>query len=341
MLFAPALLDGLPLVRYAFYLTAQTNAQLPLYLGSTLRGAFGHALKSLACTVAHQNCAVCLLRANCRYPVLFEPQPNPQATLATGHDAPRPFIFVPPPLPQDSGTWRHQHRTLTAGQTLTFGLTLCGATALAAAPYFVAAIQLVAHQGLGLDRHRFTLERVMTLPLAAPAQTIYTPAHNHLTPPPDAPFTLGDWTRSRLAQVTQQEGLTLTFLTPTRLRQRGQVVGQPDFALLVKLLSLRLALLAATHGATPLEYDYQALVRAAQQVPVDTSGLFWRELERRTNRRNTTMDLDGIMGRLEVQGEQWREFVPLLAAGEAVHVGSNTAFGLGRYQLNAGAATYH
>ncbi|MFL6213004.1 MAG: CRISPR system precrRNA processing endoribonuclease RAMP protein Cas6 [Blastocatellia bacterium] len=62
----------LNLSRYQLRLKAQRAVMLPLYLGSTLCGAFGHALKEAVCVAAHRNCERCMLAERCIYPYLFE-----------------------------------------------------------------------------------------------------------------------------------------------------------------------------------------------------------------------------------------------------------------------------
>ncbi|HYE66096.1 MAG TPA: hypothetical protein VD966_10960, partial [Pyrinomonadaceae bacterium] len=61
------------MARYEFRLRAGEDTLLPTFLGSTLRGSFGHALKAIACSVQHQDCQKCLLTKVCLYPNVFEP----------------------------------------------------------------------------------------------------------------------------------------------------------------------------------------------------------------------------------------------------------------------------
>lgn len=65
-------LHTLEVTRYEFHLRAEVDAVLPPFLGSTLRGAFGHALKAIACSMGHADCSRCFLVERCLYPRLFE-----------------------------------------------------------------------------------------------------------------------------------------------------------------------------------------------------------------------------------------------------------------------------
>jgi hypothetical protein len=42
--------------RFEIVLQSHGEAVLPALIGSTLRGAFGHALKAISCSVQHQDC---------------------------------------------------------------------------------------------------------------------------------------------------------------------------------------------------------------------------------------------------------------------------------------------
>src|SRR5262249_8728390 len=82
--------------RYRVRLRARKSALLPRYLGSTLRGGFGHALKEAVCVVRHRDCERCILAERCIYPYLFETSPPPSGLMQGQTRAPHPFILMPP-----------------------------------------------------------------------------------------------------------------------------------------------------------------------------------------------------------------------------------------------------
>ena len=84
-------LNTLKIARYEFQLRSRGDATLPPFLGSTLRGSFGHALKAVACSMPHGNCSDCFLVERCLYPKLFETSAKKSSgLLGKGDDAPRP-----------------------------------------------------------------------------------------------------------------------------------------------------------------------------------------------------------------------------------------------------------
>jgi len=81
---------------YHFHCRFETDAVLPPYKGSTFRGSFGWALKSVVCALKRQTCETCLLQHNCLYAQVFEslPQraPHPAAEVLP---PPHPFVIEP------------------------------------------------------------------------------------------------------------------------------------------------------------------------------------------------------------------------------------------------------
>src|SRR5579862_7488959 len=89
--------SALEVARFRLVLRALEDASLPAFLGSTLRGAFGHALKQAVCVMSHKCCERCLVQDRCIYPYLFETPAPPDSVLLKGQQqAPHPFILTPP-----------------------------------------------------------------------------------------------------------------------------------------------------------------------------------------------------------------------------------------------------
>jgi hypothetical protein len=93
--------SGLDISRYRLVLRAVEPASLPAFVGSTLRGAFGHALKDAVCVMPHRNCDRCMVMDRCLYPYLFETvPPSDSAQLKGQQQAPHPFILTPELSPE-------------------------------------------------------------------------------------------------------------------------------------------------------------------------------------------------------------------------------------------------
>src|SRR5205085_1044544 len=77
----------LTLARYEFRLLAREEAELPALLGSTLRVAFGHALKAIACSVSHQDCSRCFLRDVFIYLTFFKERVGDRRNLLSNNQS--------------------------------------------------------------------------------------------------------------------------------------------------------------------------------------------------------------------------------------------------------------
>lgn len=374
----------LELARYELRLRALQQADLPAFLGSTLRGAFGHALKQAICIMSHRDCERCMVAERCLYPYLFEtPVPaGAMRLLRNQKQAPRPFILAPllldgvprvqvaagatavgpkrsraraetsPPRlhqltdgrtvrlvqsPQAAGP---ESRTLLrAGESLRFGLLLMG-RAMESLPYVVFAVSEMARCGLGASRTPFTLDEVAVLDGQGAAQTIYSGRAGRLQVPEGATHNLAGLVRARLRQfsveVAAGEAIKVRFITPTRIRVGSDLQAETDFALLARNLLRRISMLAAVHGSAPLDVDYRSLLERAARIEQKAARLRWHDWERYSNRQQTKMKMGGFTGEVEYAGSGLSEFLPLLAAGELLHVGTGTTFGLGSYALMAG-----
>jgi hypothetical protein len=405
-------LNSLTLGRYEFHLRACVDAVFPPFLGTTLRGAFGHALKAIACSMPHGDCSRCFLVNHCLYPRLFETRAKerrqvmakqdlsmmnfggtdrgvarsavprqPIHLLKPRQDAPRPFIFIPPIAGKDDFIracddllrWRIP---VKAGDSIAFGLSLFG-SAIRELPYIIHAISMMAHHGFGVARLPFVLEKVLTLDSQGNRKTIYSQGTNYIEEHDSSNSTLGVLVQARLEQLVAKQVIrcitvagienqklaggasysalnaghsalekpirdwqsaignevTLHFLTPTRLRVEGRVVEQPSLTQLVRSVSLRLAMLAEVWGNAAMVYDYKATLERTREISPRESNLRLMALDR-FSRRQGKLDLDGFMGQITFAGPSLWELLPLLVAGEFVHAGSGTAFGLGKYKIS-------
>ena len=339
-------LKALPLARYEFRLRARADALLPPFLGSTLRGSLGHALKTIACTMRHQDCSRCLLAEACVYTNVFEPSVLNLDSDAQGRkDPPRPFLLQPPlPLGPDATStieesqraWRAQHIPVSNGTSLSFGVTLIGSAAIARLPYLICAVELMARHGLGHALAPFALEEVLVVNERNERASIYSPRNaepqtTRVTPPRAALTTLYDLVARRLAQITTSGALTLLFITPTWIEINKETLGSVTCEQLFKRLSWRAARLFELYGDTPLVFDHRELIAKAATVETASEDVWMHRFVRYSNRRQGETPMRGFLGAIAYRGKALKELLPLIVAGEFLQLGKETAFGLGRY----------
>jgi hypothetical protein len=303
-----------PAARYRLDCVAETPVHFREYAGSTLRGAFGHALKRAVCMTHQPDCKACALYRTCPYPAVFAP-PAPEAhRVQKFSDIPAPYVIEPM-------SWGEKH--YTPGEGFSFHVVLIG-RALAHLPIVLHAWQRALAHGVGVGDGRARLARVDQVGQGADTP-VYDARDGRVlehtaTLPPPAPV---------------PPRATLRFHTQLRLQHEGRPLGPQDIRvdrLLVGLVK-RTSLIAEFHAGQPPALDFADLTNRAKTIR-DERRLVWRDWTRYSNRQKQEMQLGGVIGEWTLEGDL-APFWPYLHLGQWLHVGKNATFGLGHYQLQA------
>lgn len=304
-----------PLARYRLDFTVATPLHLPAYAGSTLRGAFGGALRSASCMTRQKTCDGCPLLTTCPYAQIFETRPP-----VAGHDLQK-FSHVPHPYVIEPPQWGE--RSYAPGETLSFHIVLAG-RALEQLPLIVWSFVRGFARGVGRGDGTASLKQVVhagaeeTAVLDNPEGSII---HHGATLPPLA----GDI----------GERVTLHFTSPLRLQNGGRRATADEYTprRLLTALVRRIALIHEFHGAGPLPLDFPALASRAETITSDKN-LHWRDWTRYSSRQQQKMTLGGVVGSWTLCGDL-TPFLPFLHLGQWLHVGKEATFGMGGYRLEA------
>jgi hypothetical protein len=106
------------------------------------------------------------------------------------------------------------------------------------------------------------------------------------------------------------------------------------FALLIARILDRFASLYGEAGSDVLRPEVRSVVEAeAARVPLLADETRWLEVHDFSACSRSEMLLGGKVGRL-VHGGEAARFLPILHAGEVLHVGKNAAAGCGRIQID-------
>jgi hypothetical protein len=342
-------LAALSLARYEFRLRAESETVLHSLLGSALRGAFGHSWKTIVCAAPPGERAECFLREVCLRPVecgysFFKAQAGgsaePQAGTARRPkpgEMPRPYIFEPPtpPLTREISSGATLKMRVPRGGVLPFRLTLLGEEGQGELANVVAAVALMSKRGLGVTRAPFALERVTALDEDERHMTVFEPRSGGFVRCPTMARELDALVGRRLSGLRVVDTLTVQFLTPTRLRADGRVRRHLSFADLIGYVSRRLRLLASFYGSRPLSFDHEAMLACADGVTCVDVNLWHHRADRYSESRREKLEHGGLLGEMTFRGSQVQSYLPLLVAGEFLHVGSSTSFGMGCYRVVA------
>ncbi len=322
-----ATLARVTLRRFDFDIILETRAALPGFIGSTVRGSLGHALRYVSCDMDRgQDCDTCPKATACPYVYLFvSPIDHDNPLLPGRNRAPHPLVLdVPLDHPRDLEPWSH----------IRFGVTLVGQRATTLLPFLVAAVRHMARRGLGRRRSqedgmpmgRGRLTRVTTDGL-----DLYDPMRDRLDAPPEAkPCVAPD-------QAWPQEPLELTIetRTPLSLRKDGQDLGEPSVRDLILAILRRMDLLDRMLGGPGMGFPWGPLLDLAGSVLVLDRDLTQRWWSRWSERQGRRIRQGGVLARWRL-GDVDPRLLPIFAAGERVGIGRGTVFGLGKIEVRRG-----
>jgi hypothetical protein len=308
---------------YRVTFTATQRLDLPEYLGSTLRGAFGRAFRQLACPSRLDE--PCPIPYECPYHLIFESSPPPDSdALRTHEEIPRPFVIAP--------EWRlgaagpAERLVYEPGQELSFGLVLIG-RAQEFFPHFVVALREMDRIGRG--RQAIELARIEAVDPRGEAARIVYDARDNVVRGAGSPVTLDDCAR----EAPGVEQATIEFVTQTRLKHEGAWAPVPEFHIVFRRLLGRLSSMARFHCGGPLDIDFKGMIDRAHEIRLVRNETRWVSWSRYSSRQEKKMQWEGLVGAATYEGDL-APFWPYLRFGQYVHVGHGATFGLGKYQIN-------
>jgi hypothetical protein len=269
---------------------------------------------------------------------------------------------INPPLPADpveggAGT------CYAPGEHLTFDLLLAGEAAQLL-PYVVLALDRLAYEGLGArcpagdGRWRRGTARIVRIdavqPLTGESSPVLRP-NERVVHVPSLPVGQAD-VLAAAARLPDKGDLTLHFITPLRLIERGQLVKTPYFRPLLHRLVERVTSLAenfspatgggaagpagaageATVGPRAAKDEIRALRDAADAVALVENHTRWLELRGYSTRLGREQMLGGLAGRATYRAADWAPFLPWLVWGTIIHAGKNAVKGDGWFGIEAG-----
>jgi CRISPR-associated endoribonuclease Cas6 len=321
---------SLQVSNFLFTIVPNEPLILPAYKGSTFRGGFGYAFKRVVCAVKNKDCPDCLLKEKCIYSYVFEtPPPSDTKIMRKYKAAPHPFVIEPP---------MEKRRGYKPGDEINFGLTLIG-RAIDYLPYFIYTFDELGKLGIGKGKAKYELKTVGAAPCGSPfvngkERIIYDSETKTLKSFEPASLYVDFPTLEKGGKGGfSDKQLTLNFLTPTRILYDSQLTIDLEFHILIRNLLRRLSLLYYFHcNGDSSEWDFKGMIENSKQVKVKEKKLRWYDWERYSGRQETRIKMGGFVGEITFEGDI-EPFISLIRAGEVLHVGKGTGFGLGKYEV--------
>jgi hypothetical protein len=315
--------DKFRLAKYTIDLEAgYEGLELPPYKGSTFRGGFGYAFKSMVCTRKSTECNNCILIEQCPYSYIFETAPSSEAKVLKNFlEVPRPYVIEPP---------LERKVFYKAGERLQCNLILIG-KAVDMLPYFIVTFEELGRCGIGRGRKQFNLRKVIAHNLDGPTGCVYS-AEDRKVKNINATITGRDLLDKAWQIKNSVNEITLYFITPTRIKNSQRLCDKFEFYILMGSLLRRFSNLLYFHHGTQVRINYEAFIESCKGVSIIEDRTKWMEWERFSHRQQSRMNMGGLMGKITYCG-QLDNYLPLLFLGEYIHVGKNVTFGLGKFMI--------
>jgi len=302
------------LAKYMLRIKFLKDCRLPVYKGTTFRGAFGSVFKKVVCVNKGSSCSDCLLKAKCAYSYIFEtPVPDDSERMKLYTNAPHPFIIEPP---ESTG------RLFKKDEQLVFNAVIIG-KAIEYLPYFILTFMNMGRAGLGKDRAGFELLSIVE---TASEKEIFNSRQGEIIDHDPKKLNITGNGNEKTNRVK------LNFLTPARIKYKGHISDQLDFHIIVRNLLRRFSNICYFHCGKELKVDFKRLIRESEKIEKVRDETAWVEFERYSTRQGSSMKLGGVVGEIDFEGDI-APFNSFLDAGRYIHVGKLTGFGFGKYSL--------
>lgn len=288
----------------------RSGGELPGFLCSAIRGAFGHALRDLA----QESDPL----GSSPYERVFEGKPYPgrqsEINPSGATTPPVPFIVRAPCYgditPPQFRKWRQ-------GDLLSYSVSLLG-FACDELRHIALALEQVADHGLGSERLRFELLGIRAFTTHGCAPLDLSSAERPLGIPLDL-----------LESAMLSQPICIKTLTPLQIREKGMVLDAPSGADLVKAIRRRVLTLERCLCEAPR--------RNVPELPENVEST-WEDCKRASiprfsSRQRRALELNGVCGSVQIRATEERHVTALLLAGAVLSVGHSTSMGLGQFKI--------
>lgn len=315
------MLSSIELGSWRFILKAQNDGRLPGFKGSTIRGAFGMALRRMSCIAGINNdCRRCMVFENCMYALTFESVNNKEKNkgkfLGVYEYIPHPFAF------SDKSGGKRDYKK---GESLEFEMLLVEPY-IGRLPYYIYALKNAAETGLGKDNAlKFVLEAVR----GKDGADVYTRTSDKL----DESYVQSRVSAENIMAGRAAGNVEIDFLTPVRIKHNEKLAEKIDFKILATALLRRASGIAAHYAGADTRVDANEYLADAGKVKTKKDSLAWHDWERFSKRQKGKMKMGGLKGSIVFEGKELKKYIPLLRLGEVLKIGKGTSMGLGEYRV--------
>ncbi len=200
-------------------------------------------------------------------------------------------------------------------------------------PWVLAGLERAFRAGLGKARERWRIDQVLRVQPDRQVRSICGGDLSRLpaTLKPDSLVLTAD-------RYLAPRPIEVRLLSPTRLIRDGKLLPRRTPVPFEILVARSLDRFRGLYGDGASDLLQPAIRRAieadAARVPLIRDRARWIEVKDYSARSRSELKLGGRVGQL-VYGEEATRFLPILRAGEILHLGKNPASGCGRIRVDA------
>lgn len=280
---------------------------LPMNKVSAIRGGIGEMLLRSNC-IRDRNCAECDFEEECMVRrAMYSQFEEKPVFVTTGESA--GYVFE----------CENYQEEFWMGDILEFQLLLFGKT-IVYFSQFVQALYQLGNTGIGREHSRFEIAYIRnTL-----GEDILK--GQNICMDQCRVQTLWDYVTYRLGQNPGRE-CRIRFKTPVTLKYQGEFQRHLSMEAFLPAAFRRIYIMDCFEG---LGCEQMGWEEEYPEVVWETSKLI--TVRRYSSTQDQMMPLRGIKGEMQLFSLS-QELLPVLLAGEVLHVGKNTSFGFGRYRI--------
>lgn len=337
-------LSFFPIQKFRFTIRARQSIALPHFPGYQLHGILGVYLMPAQCRAALKNkeqpCLTCPRRPVCSFAYFYKPDARNIPDVGTKEEYPRPYIIDPSPVPAGG---------IRRNELYEFDITLIGRAAHFI-PEIIAAFLEAGKSGVFGIRGRSAEFDLLNVDAVATGKH-YSIFRNAML----------DWlpyqpVNAALSEpVARCNEVVISLLTPLRIKEKGALVENLPFSLIMKSLVTRICDLSLAYICDPeflLELaqsslndecpfgkkikgcpylpECETLKKKAQDIIIADQQI--EPYPDPVNEREKWKKEGGLVGGVTYQGDM-RPFTPILQLGTHVHIGKLAMQGYGKYHL--------
>jgi CRISPR-associated endoribonuclease Cas6 len=303
--------EYLSISKYKIVLRLKESVTFFGYKGMAFRSGFSRVFKKVSCIAKKKICDTCDFKASCVYSLLFEAKVSKKEYRRLGFtEPPRPFVLEP--LADEKNVYQPY-------ENFEFYILIFG-NSIHFLPYLVLTFNELGKKGFGETKAKCELVTVETID-GKPIYDVQTQTF----------YNYDSTIKLSFEEIKEVNEIKIRFISPTRIKTENDK-KEISFQTLISSLLRRFSGLLAFYTNKNVDWDYDEIVKEAGKVSIKFSGLKYVEVERYLTQQNKVVKLYGLVGETIYQGEITK-FYPLLKIGEFIHVGKNTTFGLGKYEI--------